>query len=144
MPKPAKPQAASSGDAAASSSRWILMVDDEPALLRLAEAVLTAHGWRVETAADANAAMKAIASASTPPALLICDVLMPGVDGLELTRRLLARLPGMKAILISGHLTEMSWWPTDLREQRFLTKPFSNEQLVNAVSESLEMPGAGD
>ena len=138
MQKPAEPPVSSVSPAPSSPSRWILMVDDEPALLRLVEAVLHGQGWTVKTATDSTSAMSTIAAAATPPALLICDVLMPGIDGLELTRRLLARLPAMKAILISGHLTEMSWWPTDLREQRFLRKPFSNEEPVTAVSETLD------
>jgi FixJ family two-component response regulator len=62
---------------------------------------------------------------------------MPGIDGLELTRRLLARLPQLKVILISGHLMDLSWWPTDLREICFLTKPFSNDQLIQAVKQAI-------
>jgi two-component system C4-dicarboxylate transport response regulator DctD len=112
-------------------------VDDEPAMRQLIETVLESQHLSVRAAEGATAAMAVLNSASTPPALLICDVLMPGVDGLELTRRVLARLPKLKVILISGHLVELSWWPTDLREIRFLTKPFSNDQLIEAVKQAL-------
>lgn len=105
---------------------------------QLIEAVLDTHNWAVRAANGASAAMATIAAAPTPPTLMICDVLMPGVDGLELTRRMLAKLPQLKVILISGHLMDLSWWPTDLREIRFLTKPFSNDQLIQAVRDATD------
>jgi len=125
-----------------SPAPWILLVDDEPAMRQLIETVLESQHLTVRAAEGATAAMAVLNSAPTPPALLICDVLMPGVDGLELTRRMLARLPKLKVILISGHLVELSWWPTDLREIRFLTKPFSNDQLIEAVKQALADPSA--
>jgi two-component system cell cycle sensor histidine kinase/response regulator CckA len=117
-------------------------VDDEPAMRQLIETVLESQHLSVRAADGATAAMAVLNSVPTPPALLICDVLMPGVDGLELTRRMLARLPNLKVILISGHLVELSWWPTDLREICFLTKPFSNDQLIDAVKLALADPSA--
>jgi two-component system, response regulator AauR len=80
----------------------------------------------------------AIRAASVPPALVICDVLMPGIDGLELIRRMCARIRGLTVIFVSGHLTDVSWWPTDLRDHRFLAKPFDNAQLVSAAREALD------
>jgi DNA-binding NtrC family response regulator len=123
----------------ATPARWILLVDDEPAMRQLIETVLDTQNWTVRVADGAAAAMATISSAATPPTLMICDVLMPGVDGLELTRRMLAKLPKLKVILISGHLMEASWWPTDLREIRFLTKPFSNDQLIQAVKDATDI-----
>lgn len=111
------------------------MVDDEPAMQRLIETILSDQGWKITSANSGAAALAMIESAETMPALLICDVLMPGLDGLELTRRLLARVPNLKVILISGHLTDVSWWPTDLREHRFLNKPFSRDELIQTVSD---------
>lgn len=90
----------------------------------------------VRTASHGEEALAAVDAAATPPSLLICDVLMPGLDGLELTRRIVARAPKIKVILMSGHLTNLSWWPTDFREYRFLPKPFSSEQLFAAVREA--------
>lgn len=133
MANPDQKPLSTSASTAASSARWILLVDDEPAMRQLIETVLDTQNWVVKVADGATAAMAAISSAATPPTLMICDVLMPGVDGLELTRRMLAKLPKLKVILISGHLMDLSWWPTDLREICFLTKPFSNDQLIEAV-----------
>jgi DNA-binding NtrC family response regulator len=116
---------------------WILIVDDEAALLNLIETILQAEGWTTFLADSGEKALAALKAAKHPPALFICDVMMPRIDGLELTRRMLARVPGLKVILISGHLTDLSWWPTDMREHRFLSKPFSNDDLVAAVREAL-------
>lgn len=138
MATPDQKSQPTSPSGSSTPERWILLVDDEPAMRQLIEAVLDTHNWAVRAANGASAAMATIAAAPTPPTLMICDVLMPGVDGLELTRRMLAKLPQLKVILISGHLMDLSWWPTDLREIRFLTKPFSNDQLIQAVRDATD------
>jgi len=103
----------------------------------LIELVLKKRGWTVLTASGAEAALDVVKKASCPPALVICDVLMPAIDGLELMRRMCARFRGLNVIFISGHLSDVSWWPTDLREHRFLAKPFENAHLVAAVDEAI-------
>jgi two-component system cell cycle sensor histidine kinase/response regulator CckA len=137
MEKPAQPTSSAPLSGSKSATRWILLVDDEPAMRQLIETVLDSQSWAVRVADGAVSAMATVNAAPNPPALLICDVLMPGIDGLELTRRLLARLPQLKVILISGHLMDLSWWPTDLREICFLTKPFTNDQLIQAVKQAI-------
>ena len=120
-----------------NDSPWILVVDDEPSMRQLINVVLKAAGWNVVLAEGAAEALEALKTSTTIPAAVICDVLMPRVDGLELIRRMCSRIPNLNVIFISGHLTDVSWWPTDLREHRFLAKPFENRQLVAAVTESL-------
>jgi len=103
----------------------------------LIEVVLRTKGWLVQVADSADEAMALIKAAEQPPCLVICDVLMPRIDGLELVRRMCARISGLNVIFISGHLTDVSWWPADLRNQRFLAKPFDNVQLITAVTDAL-------
>lgn len=117
------------------------MVDDEPSMRTLIDAVLKTRGWTIRTAEGAEEAMASIKEAATPPSLVICDVLMPRIDGLELVRRMCAKLPALNVIFISGHLTDVSWWPTDLKTQRFLAKPFDNAQILAAVSDALSETG---
>lgn len=131
----------SSSSAAASNPSWILLVDDEPAIIPLIANILIKQGWIVKEAGNGETAMAVIDSTPTPPSLLICDVLMPGIDGLELTRRILARFPRLKVIFISGHLTDVSWWPADLRGHRFIAKPFTMDQLASAVNDAMNDRG---
>jgi len=81
--------------------------------------------------------MDVLRDQASAPSLVICDVLMPGIDGLELVRRMCARVKGLNVIFISGHLTDVSWWPEDLKDHRFLPKPFENAQLLGAVKEAI-------
>jgi len=66
----------------------ILIVDDNPTNLKLVTYLVKAAGYEVETAGDADQAMAAIAASR--PALILMDLQLPGIDGLELTRRLKA------------------------------------------------------
>lgn len=64
----------------------ILIVDDNVTNLKLAKVLLTAEGYRVRTAADAEQALEVLAG--FVPQLILMDIQLPGMDGLELTRRL--------------------------------------------------------
>jgi CheY-like chemotaxis protein len=66
----------------------ILIVDDNPTNLKLVTYLVRAHGYDVDTAGDADQAVAAIGA--NRPALILMDLQLPGVDGLELTRRLKA------------------------------------------------------
>ncbi len=116
---------------------WILVVDDEPSMRMLIEIVLRSQGWTVVSADGAESALEALKVSVEPPAVIVCDVLMRGMDGLELVRRMCARIPDLNVIFISGRLSDVSWWPTDLREHRFLAKPFEKAQLIAAVRDAL-------
>jgi CheY-like chemotaxis protein len=75
----------------------ILVVDDNPTNLKLVAYLMTAHGFDVGTAGSADEAMAAIAA--TRPKVILMDIQLPGVDGLELTRRLKAD-PATRDIVI--------------------------------------------
>jgi DNA-binding NtrC family response regulator len=131
------PASSTEGSPQGAPGPWILVVDDEPSIRRLMEFLLRSQGWTVLSADGAAQAMETLAAESTPPSLVICDVLMPHVDGLELVRRMCARLKGLNVIFVSGHLTDVSWWPEDLKDHRFLPKPFENAQLIAAVKDAI-------
>ena len=91
----AQQRPATSDSAAAGST--ILVVDDNPVNLKLAKVLLVSSGYQVATADDAEKALAAIKQYL--PRLILMDVQLPGMDGLELTRRLKAD-PATRSIII--------------------------------------------
>jgi CheY-like chemotaxis protein len=72
----------------AVAPKSVLIVDDNPQNLKLARVLLAHHGYDVHTAVDAMQALEVIQK--NPPALILMDLQLPGMDGFELTRRLKA------------------------------------------------------
>jgi CheY-like chemotaxis protein len=138
------PTKATDASKTSPSGPWILAVDDEPSMRLLIEVILRGQGWTVVSAEGGTEALEVLKTMAQPPAVVICDVLMPGIDGLDLVRRMCGRIQGLNVIFISGRLSDVSWWPTDLREHRFLAKPFEKGQLIAAVREALtDVPATG-
>jgi CheY-like chemotaxis protein len=106
--------------------RRILVVDDDPRLLHVVSMYLTIEGYEVATANDGEEALRHVDE--RPPDLIILDVMMPGMDGLEACRRL-KRDPGTRSIPVLM-FTALSR-EEDIEEgrsagaDRFINKPFS-------------------
>jgi two-component system, cell cycle response regulator DivK len=77
----------------------ILIVDDNPVNLKLIRVLLTGEGYRVRVAGDANEALEALKEFR--PQLILMDIQLPGIDGLELTRRLKAD-PSTRDVAVIG------------------------------------------
>ncbi len=120
------------------SGQRILLVDDEQPIVRAATQLLTRLGYEVSAHHDSSAALAAFEKNSAAFALLITDLTMPGMTGLELARRALALRPELPVILISGFLNE-----TDLARARelgiarVLDKPLTLSALGRATAECL-------
>ena len=120
----------------------ILLVDDQPHVRSMIRDILEISGYTVLEAGDAIAAAKLEAGVAGPIHLLLTDVMMPGLSGPGLARRLTPRRPGMKVI----YMTAFS--PMDIVNQRIgiepgvpiLAKPFSLEVLTKTVREVLAAP----
>lgn len=114
----------------------ILVVDDEPKILRLLESLLGREGYRVETAPDAAAALRGVVR--THPDLLVTDLMMPGMDGLELARRAREIDADLPIVLITGYAS-METAVAALREgvSDYVTKPFSLAELKAVVGRIL-------
>ena len=114
-------------------SDWVLVVDDDKPMHELIATALSTGGLEVVTAGNGPDAFTAIDAHRTEPLLVLTDVLMPGMDGLTLARKLKARLKLAKIVVMSGHLADVSWWPSDLRDLAFLAKPFRMADLMALI-----------
>ncbi len=118
----------------------ILVVDDEPEVLNVVSASLTRAGFRVEPVNSGEAALQAyFAHSADPFSLVITDVLMPGIGGVELVRRLMRRDPSVRVLFMSGHVST-DFTREDFADQafEFLAKPFRPEQLVRVTRAAIE------
>ena len=119
----------------------ILVVDDEPSILNLLSSYLKAEGYEVHTASDGNAALKA--AKTYKPDLLILDLMLPGLDGLEVLSRL-RRESDVYVILLTARTEE-----TDkivglsVGADDYVTKPFSPRELTARVKAALRRLQAG-
>jgi PAS domain S-box-containing protein len=109
----------------------ILLVEDEPVLREIAQRVLVRAGFDVTAAADPGEAIIAAETGPEPFDLLLTDVVMPGMRGPELARRLRNSRPDLRVLLASGYAEEIV--DSDRHEDPLLAKPFSPETLLAAV-----------
>ena len=117
----------------------ILVVDDEPGVRQLACRMLEEHGYRTLQAGDGSDALELLTGAAESVAMVLTDIRMPTVSGLELERMMCARWPGIPVLLMSGETTQ-EWIAQVVRDRalHMLRKPFTAEILLQAVREILE------
>jgi two-component system nitrogen regulation response regulator NtrX len=115
----------------------ILVVDDEPAIRSSLEEILREEGWRADAVASGEECLEAARQSAYDIVLL--DVWLPGLDGLEALRRLKELDPAPVVIMISGHGTiETAVKATKLGAFDFLEKPLSMERTVLLLKHALE------
>jgi CheY-like chemotaxis protein len=119
----------------------VLVVDDEPALRRVATRVLTRHGFEVLTAEDGLQAVQVMKEHRGEVDCVLCDVTMPRMNGWETLTAVRALEPGCPIILASGY-SEAEVMKGDHPEvpEAFLSKPFESEALVASVRRVLGHP----
>jgi two-component system response regulator AtoC len=115
----------------------ILIIDDDDALRESFELVLGAEGYEVRAAEDAGAAL-ALVEASSFDAIL-CDLRMPGVDGMELLPQLVRRLPHTPVIMMSAYGTdELALEAINLGAYDYLAKPFQPAEAIFTLRKAQE------
>ncbi len=117
-----------------AETRTVLIVDDEPQVLRLVEKMLGASGVKVLLAPRPSEALKICEL--VPVHVLISDVSMPEMDGIHLAQRVLKMQPTASVLLISGQYKDAPPAAKAARI-RFLKKPFFPSQLVELLREML-------
>jgi two-component system cell cycle sensor histidine kinase/response regulator CckA len=128
--------------APASLAAPVLLVEDEPPLLRLAERALRRAGFEVLTATSAEEALELLDGGAPKPIALVSDVVMPGLDGLGLAKRLRDRDPDLPVLLVSGYAEAALGRDLAAERLRLLSKPYGLADLVAELRAIL--PRAGD
>ena len=118
----------------------VLLVDDDPDLLKLISLRLASAGYRVRTAESGEMALAAMAIAR--PAVVVTDLRMPGIDGLQLFDVIHRQHPGMPVLILTAHGTIPDAVAATQRGVfGFLTKPFDSQDLLAKVASALKLSG---
>jgi CheY-like chemotaxis protein len=116
----------------------VLLVEDEPALLALSKLMLERIGCRVFTATSPGDALRLSETTGEEIGLLVSDVVMPEMNGLELGRRLSEHRPRLKHLFVSGYTPDVIARHGCVAEgAQFLLKPFTRRELESAVRRAL-------
>src|SRR5881398_3746536 len=117
--------------AVATDKSRVLVVDDEPQITRVLRTVLTSHGYQVRTAVEGESALSNFSD--WHPELVITDLFMPHMDGLELCKRIRA-VSNVPIIVLSVKGEERTKVEAlDLGADDYVTKPFGIEELLARV-----------
>lgn len=117
----------------APARRAVLLAEDDEQVRLLLRAVLEAEGWMVLAVSDGEEAFDLFCAHCLAIVLVVSDIQMPRVGGIELTRRIRQQCPGMKILLISGNFGEdIGALLQELRVE-FLRKPFFPTEFVGRV-----------
>ncbi len=127
-------------DAVPRGHERVLVVDDEPSVRALCGRMLRSLGYDVVEATGSTTAMETAIDMSVedPAALLVADVVMPGLSGPELARRLRSRWPGLRVLHMTGDPNDARLM--DAAEAVLLRKPFNLLELAMRVREALDTP----
>jgi two-component system cell cycle sensor histidine kinase/response regulator CckA len=130
---PPAPDPAPAGPEGGRRHGTVLLVEDEDGVRRLSTRALENAGWHVLSAASGEAAMQMLEEAPEPPAVLVSDVVMPGMDGTQVVRAVRARFPTMPVVLVSGYSESAALEGLPDEDLNFLAKPYTLKQLVARV-----------
>jgi len=124
--------------ASAGSGQTILVVDDEPTVRELSRKVLERAGYRIVASPDPLQALAAVQDRSVEPDLILTDVVMPGMSGPDLARKIRDILPHVAVVLLSGYTSDR----LDIADliasgARFELKPLTPRDLARVVADAL-------
>ena len=114
------------------TAELILLVDDEPSIIRLAQMYLERENFRIEAAGDGEQALEAVKRSN--PALVVLDLMLPKIDGFEVCRRLRAENNPVAIIMLTARDEDIDKIiGLELGADDYLTKPFNPRELVARV-----------
>jgi len=120
-------------------TKRVLLIEDEPNIMEAIRFILQREGWRVATHADGATAMEALARET--PDLVVLDVMLPNRSGFDILSDIradaaLAKLPVLM-LTAKGQEKDRAQ-ATRLGASRFMTKPFSNQEILSAARDLVE------
>jgi two-component system, cell cycle sensor histidine kinase and response regulator CckA len=122
-----------------AGTETLLVVEDEAALRTLARRILESAGYTVIEASSGNEALAVLAEHEGPVHLMLTDVVMPGMSGPELARRVFALWPDMKVLYASGYTDDAIFRHGVLDAgSRFISKPFAPGELCRKIREIID------
>ena len=125
----------------ARGDETVVLVEDEPMVKNLVSEVLRKSGYRVMEFVNGREAMSRLRHFSEPIHLLVTDVVMPGMSGIELARQLALGRPEMRILFLSGYTDDLVERQGALQPGRgFLQKPFTPDTLLRKVRGLLDAP----
>jgi CheY-like chemotaxis protein len=114
----------------------VLVVDDEDPVREFVTRALVHAGCSVEAVEDGGRALEALAR--DPYDLIVTDIVMPGVDGIELALKVAKDYPATAILMMTGYAAERQRaYGLEQLIHRVITKPFSLKQIVDAAREAL-------
>ena len=122
-------------------SELILFVEDDEEIRKYARESLEEYGYRVHVAENGVQAMEWLNRQATPPRLLITDLVMPRMNGKELSKRVRKRFPDIHVIIVSGYTDNYYVHRGELQEGIvFLHKPYSAKDLALKIRQAIDNP----
>lgn len=134
----AQPAPASTPEPVLAGDETVLLVEDEPAVRRVVQRALERYGYRVLAADSGDAALPLLASSGEAVSLLLTDVVMPKMSGVELAGRVRAEHPRIEVIYMSGYADDALDPHGVDRHATVLRKPFDPATLARRVREQLD------
>ena len=120
-------------------SETVLLVEDAPMIRRLAQKVMTKAGYTVLEAGDGDQAMAAADAHGAPIHIMLTDLIMPGLSGVDLAQRLTSLRPATRVLYMSGYTDNAIVRNGLLAEGApFLQKPFTPEELLRKLRQVLD------
>jgi two-component system, cell cycle response regulator CpdR len=126
-------------DSATKQGPRVLVAEDNPAVREFIVRSLQSAGYVVSAVADGQMALDILAKENFK--ILVTDIVMPNVDGIALALKATRLYPDLRIVMISGYAQErMRAHNLDALVHRIIAKPFSLEEICQAVKDSLSLP----
>jgi two-component system, cell cycle sensor histidine kinase and response regulator CckA len=120
---------------------FVLVVDDEPGVRRFATRALEREGYSVLQAGDGTEALELLSSRNGAIEVVVSDIVMPRMNGVELMQSLATSHPHLPVILMSGYATTALSELGIAAPCSVLSKPFTAERLLEEVQRCIRRPG---